>query len=102
MRDPRERLRDMVEAIAAIERYRDRDKDAFEKDELLQTWFLRHPPIIGEPARPGPEDVRAMAPDIPWPNNIGMRNPLVHGCFEIDKDVVSDAAHRDAARPIPG
>ena len=88
MRDPRERLRDMVEAIAAIERYRDRDKDAFEKDELLQTWFLRHLQIIGEAARSVPEDVRAMAPDIPWPKIIGMRNVLVHGYFEIDKDVV--------------
>ena len=92
MRDPRERLRDMVEAIAAIERYRDRDKDAFEKDELLQTWFLRHLQIIGE----------AMAPDIPWPKIIGMRNVLVHGYFEIDKDVVWDAAHRDVPSLKPG
>jgi uncharacterized protein with HEPN domain len=85
----------MVEAIAAIERYRDRDKGAFEKDELLQTWFLRHLQIIGEAARSVPEDVRAMAPDIPWPKIIGMRNVLVHGYFDIDKDVVWDAAHRD-------
>jgi len=102
MRDPRARLRDMVEAIAAIERYRDRDKDAFEKDELLQTWFLRHLQIIGEAARSVPEDVRAMAPDIPWPKIIGMRNVLVHGYFEIDKDVVWDAAHRDVPSLKPG
>jgi uncharacterized protein with HEPN domain len=36
MRDPAERLRDMLEAIAAIERYAGRDKQAFEADELLQ------------------------------------------------------------------
>lgn len=35
MREPKERLRDIVEAIAAIERYLDRDKAAFEKDELF-------------------------------------------------------------------
>ena len=37
MRDPKERLRDILEAIAAIERYLNRDKAAFERDELLQT-----------------------------------------------------------------
>ena len=72
MRDPKERLRDILEATAAIERYLDRDRAAFEQDELLQTWFLRHLQIIGEAARSLPEEVRALAPDIPWPKIIGM------------------------------
>lgn len=95
MRDPRERLRDILEAIAAIERYQDRDRTAFERDELLQTWFLRHLQIIGEAARALPEEVRVRAPDIPWPKIIGMRNVLVHGYFEIDTDIVWDAATRE-------
>ena len=95
MRDPKERLRDMREAIAAIERYLDRNRAAFERDELLQTWFLRHLQIIGEAAKALPEEVRALAPDIPWPKMIGMRNVLVHGYFEIDTDIVWDAARRD-------
>jgi uncharacterized protein with HEPN domain len=40
MRDAAERLRDILEAIAAISRYATRDKKAFEEDELLQGWFL--------------------------------------------------------------
>lgn len=36
MRDPKERLRDILDAIAAIER--GRDKASFEQDELLQVW----------------------------------------------------------------
>jgi uncharacterized protein with HEPN domain len=36
MRDPKERLRDILDAIAAIDRYRQRDRAAFEQDELLQ------------------------------------------------------------------
>lgn len=95
MRDPKERLRDILDAIAAIERYRQRDKAAFERDELLQVWFLRHLQIIGEAARALPEDVRALAPDIPWPKIVGMRNVLVHGYFEIDTEIVWDAASRD-------
>lgn len=65
MRDPKERLQDILQAIAAIERYRDRDLATFERDEMLQVWFLRHLQIIGEAARALPEEVRNMAPDIP-------------------------------------
>jgi uncharacterized protein with HEPN domain len=95
MRDAAERLRDILEAIAAISRYAMRDRKTFEEDELLQGWFLRHLQIIGEAARGLPQDVRALAPDVPWQKIIGMRNVLVHGYFEIDRDIVWDAATRD-------
>jgi uncharacterized protein with HEPN domain len=62
---------------------------------LLQNWFLRHLQIIGEAARALPEEVRALAPEIPWSNIIGMRNILVHGYFEIDTDIVWNTATRD-------
>ncbi len=42
-----------------------------------------------------PEDVRALAPEIPWHKIVGMRNVLVHGYFDIDTDIVWDAATRD-------
>ena len=51
--------------------------------------------IIGEAARALPEDVRALAPEIPWSEIIGMRNILVHGYFDIDTDIVWEAATRD-------
>ncbi|MGQ9472749.1 MAG: HepT-like ribonuclease domain-containing protein [Candidatus Caldatribacteriaceae bacterium] len=102
MRDPRERLRDIIEAISAIERYLDRGRAAFEQDELLQGWFVRHLQIIGEAARALPEEVRVMAPNIEWPKIIGMRNVLVHGYFDIDLDIVWNAASRDVPvlRPL--
>jgi len=62
---------------------------------LLQTWFLRHLQIIGEAARGLPEDVSDLAPGIPWSNIIGMRNILVHGYFDIDTDIVWEAATHD-------
>ena len=96
MRDPKERLRDILDAIAAIERHPEPDKAAFQRDELLQVWFLRHLQIIGEAVRALPEDVRALAPDIPWQKIIGMRNVLVHGYFGIDTEIVWEAATRDA------
>ena len=95
MRDPKERLQDILEAIAAIERYAARDRAAFERDELLQSWFVRHLQIIGEAARALSESVRALAPEVPWPQIIGMRNILVHGYFEVDTDIVWNAVKND-------
>jgi uncharacterized protein with HEPN domain len=85
MRDPKERLRDILQAIEAIDRYR-----ACERGE-----FDRHLQIIGEAARHVPDEVRGMAPDIPWNKIIGMRNILVHGYFTIDLDIVWDAVQQD-------
>ena len=84
MRDPKERLRDVLEAITNVERYLARGKDAFEHDELLQVWMLRQLQIIGEAVGPLPEEIRARAPEIPWSKIVGMRNILVHGYFAID------------------
>jgi uncharacterized protein with HEPN domain len=95
MRDPGERLRDILEAIAAIERRANCTREAFERDELLQTWFLRHLQIIGEAAKALPQDVRDITPEVPWHQIAGMRNVLVHGYFEVDTDLVWDTATRD-------
>jgi uncharacterized protein with HEPN domain len=96
MRDSRERLHDILQAIANLARYPAPDKAAFESDELLQSWFLRQLQIIGEAARAVPDEVRAMAPAVPWPKVVGMRNVLVHGYFDIDTDLVWETATHDA------
>ncbi len=101
MRDPIERVRDMLDAISAIERYLDRGHDEFEKDELLQGWFVLNLQILGEAAKGLPESVRALAPEIPWHKIVGMRNVLVHGYFEIDTEIVWRTAIQEmpALRP---
>lgn len=43
MRDSTERLRDMLEAIARIERDAARSRKAFEQDELILVWIFHHP-----------------------------------------------------------
>jgi uncharacterized protein with HEPN domain len=48
MRRPDERLRDILEAIAAIERYTHQGKQAFDDQELIQIWVVHHLQIIGE------------------------------------------------------
>lgn len=51
MRDDRERLLDMLEAIAKIEKYAARGKHVFEQEELIQNWIVNHLQIIGEASR---------------------------------------------------
>jgi uncharacterized protein with HEPN domain len=50
MRDDRERILDMLEAIENIERYSGKGQAAFDSDELIQTWVVHHIEIIGEAA----------------------------------------------------
>ena len=59
MRDARERLQDILDAIEHIQRYAARGREAFEADELHQNWFVRHLQIIGEAARLLPEEIRS-------------------------------------------
>jgi uncharacterized protein with HEPN domain len=95
MREAEERLRDILEAIGNIERYSSRGRGAFETDELIQSWFLRQLQIIGEAVRVIPSEIRDLSPEIPWSKITGMRHILVHGYFEIDKDIVWDAVRKD-------
>lgn len=48
MRNPRERLLDILEAIARIERYAALGKARFLQDELVQVWIVHHLERIGE------------------------------------------------------
>ena len=72
-----------------------RGRQAFEADELIQSWIVRHLQIIGEAARALPEAVRAQAPAVPWAKIIGMRHILVHDYFGIDTAVVWAVVERD-------
>lgn len=88
MRDDGERLRDIQEAIERIEKYTARGREAFDAEELIQTWVLHHLQIIGEAVRAISTDTKNEAASIEWSKIIGMRNILVHNYFAIDKDLV--------------
>lgn len=88
MRDDRERLLDILEAIAKIQKYAARGREAFDNDELVQTWIVHHIQLIGEAANAVSDDLQKRHPEIAWPQIIAMRNILVHQYFEIDRDEV--------------
>lgn len=56
MRIDTERLRDILEAIANIEKYAAQGKEAFTEQELIQVWMVHNLQIIGEAARSISED----------------------------------------------
>ncbi|HSS51698.1 MAG TPA: DUF86 domain-containing protein [Thermoanaerobaculia bacterium] len=95
MRDHRERLLDILEAIERTEKYAEQGRTVFEQDELVQVWTLHHLQIIGEAARSLEPDIRETFPEIPWTKIIGMRNILVHHYFEIDTEIVWSVVEKD-------
>lgn len=95
MRDDRERLLDILEAIERIERYASRGREAFEQEELLQTWMVHYIQIIGEAARKLSEILRTTHQEVPWPEIIAMRNILVHDYFAVDLEEVWAAVQHD-------
>ena len=88
MRSDREKLYDILEAIDRIERYTVQGRQAFEANELIQSWFVQNLQVIGEAARSLSADTRTQHPEVPWSKIIGMRNVLTHNYFEIDLDIV--------------
>jgi uncharacterized protein with HEPN domain len=95
MRDDRERLLDVQEAIGRIEKYASRGRQAFETDELVQTWIVHHIRIIGEACRALSDALKKRYSNVPWPEVVGMRNILVHHYFDVDSDIVWSVVERD-------
>lgn len=81
MRNDRQRLLDILEAIEQIEKYSARGKEAFEQDELIQNWIIRQFELIGEACRALSDEVRKQHTSIPWKDWIGLRNVLIHHYF---------------------
>jgi uncharacterized protein with HEPN domain len=95
MRNDRERLLDVLEAIANIERRTSSGKAAFVADELLQIWVVHHIQIIGEASANVSPALRERHPGIPWADVVAMRNVLVHHYFGIDLQQVWDTVTTD-------
>ena len=55
---------------------------------MLALSLVKELEIIGEAASQVSSEVRAMAPKVPWPAIVGMRNRLIHAYFEVDTEIV--------------
>jgi uncharacterized protein with HEPN domain len=95
MRDPKERLRDVLEAIERIERYTARGREAFFRQELIQVWTVHHLQIIGESAAQLGRAFHAAHSEVPWARVVAMRNVLVHEYFGVDLNELWNVVERD-------
>jgi uncharacterized protein with HEPN domain len=95
MRSPQERLLDILEAIARIERYVALGKARFLEDELIQVWMVHHLERIGEAAARLGREFHEAHPQVPWREMVAMRNLLVHEYFSVDLEEVWETAVRD-------
>src|SRR5260370_35621593 len=95
MRDDRERLFDILEAIERIDKYASKGRPAFEDVELIQTWVLHHLQLIGEATRALSTEVKQRHPEAPCAQIAGMRNILVHEDFGIDTCAVANFVEVD-------
>jgi uncharacterized protein with HEPN domain len=95
VRDPQERLLDMLEAIYRVEKYASQGREAFDADELIQVYVLHYLQILGEAAYKVPPEFRKKHPDIPWNLIQGMRHILVHDYFQVDLEVVWGVVEKD-------
>jgi len=77
MRSDRERLLDILEAIEKIEERVGPDREAFERNEMLQVWIVHYLQIIGEAVTRLSDQIRLQYTEVPWGNIIGMRHVSV-------------------------
>ena|SRR5258706_9318660 len=93
-----ERLCDILEAVERRQKYAARGRAAFDNDELVQIWIVRHIQIIGEATRSLSEEFRNNHPQIPWPEIIRMRNVIVHDYFKVDEEILWSVVQNDLPR----
>ncbi len=94
MRNFRDRLQDIHDAIAQIEVEQVKGRAAFDESSLIQVWKVHHLMIIGEAVRSIDPAVRQRYPSIPWRQIAGMRNILVHDYFRINQEIVWETVEK--------
>jgi uncharacterized protein with HEPN domain len=67
MRDPRERIRDMFEALEHVKRDVARSRKAFEEDKFNQIQIVHQFQVIGEAAAQLGRNFHNAHPVVPWP-----------------------------------
>lgn len=93
------RLRHMIEAGEAAIRYLGgASTEDLAGDDMRARAIIQAVGVIGEAASRVSDELRSAHPDVPWAAIVGMRNRLVHACFDIDPGRVHDTVVSDVPR----
>jgi len=87
-------MRDAIDRVLA---YAEPGCDAFMADPMRQDAIIRNLEIAGEAAKRVPDNIRDLAPEIPWRQMAGTRDKLAHDYFGVDLDLVWDVVAKGAA-----
>ena len=79
-----------IEAIVAAT-----NEDSFLKDEVLPAAVLHHLTVIGEAISRLSVELRERHPEVPWRQIIAVRHRIVHAYFDLDLQILWDAAISD-------
>ena len=93
--DPK-RLKDILQAIDTIFEYvGDRGMEEFLADKKSYHAVIYNIMIIGEAANMLTLEFRDNHPETPWRQITGMRNFLIHGYHQVEKDIVWKVIEED-------
>jgi len=92
-------LIDILNSCESIERFiRNKTKNDFYNDEMMQEAVIRKIEIIGEASNRISEDLKNRLPDLPWKKMKAMRNIMIHMYDELELEIVWDTANNDISR----
>lgn len=95
-RSPLEWLNDAkTYALEANEIVRNLDQAAYDRNRRDQFAVQFCLAAVGEALNQISDDIRPLAPDIPWTAINGLRNRLVHAFFLIDNQIIPNIARND-------
>ncbi len=99
MRESELLLKDILEAISAIERFVEgiSFEDFMNNDEKSSA-VIRKFEIIGEATKGLPEDLKDKHPEIPWKEMAGFRDKLIHFYFGVKYELVWQAIKKRLPR----
>lgn len=89
MRNPKLYLKDILEAMTAIEKFVEGiDFEDFKTNDEKSSAVIRKFEIIGEAVKNIPENIKQLYPDVPWKEISGFRDKLIHFYFGIKYELV--------------
>lgn len=96
------RIKHMLDAAHAICRFIQKsERRNLESDLMLSSALIRQLEILGEAASGVSKDFREAHSNIPWHKIIGMRNRLIHAYFDVNLDIIWNAATIEIPKIIP-
>jgi len=95
-RDWRFRVRDILDAVRAIERYTEgMTFEEFAADARTIDAVVRNLMTIGESTRWIPEAIKDAYREVPWRTLRGVRNVVVHEYFGVDSEILWESVRSD-------